>query len=143
MAYKLQHDYGLLEDYIGDWFIITTDNWLLTLAGYASDGATSFPDFKWLRTPAIAIHDPLCNAIELGVIPESFNDTIDRELEIAIEGNRAASWIKRKMLGFRGWYIRKGTNTADSKLGAIKKIKELPKLKHEYTIQEYQRITGR
>lgn len=139
-AYKLQCEYGLSEDAVTPWFTLTSDNWLLVMPGYASDGATWFPDFDWIKTPAIAIHDPLCQAIEMGILPESMNDLIDQELRRAIEGNQATRWLKRQALKLRGAYVRKATNLANSRAGKSKKVHELPRLIGEYTLAEYREI---
>lgn len=140
LAYKLQIDYGLTQDAVTPWFTITADNWLLVMPGYASDGATCFPDFDWIKTPAIAVHDPLCQAIELGILPESMNDQIDRELQLAILAQPYGG-LKHRLAKLRGWYVRKATNLADSKHGSTKKVHELPRLVGEYTLAEYQEIT--
>lgn len=139
LAYKLHYDYRLSEDAVTPWFTLTADNWLIVQPGYASDGATMFPDFDWIKTPAIAIHDPLCQAIELGILPESMNDQIDRELQLAILAQPYGG-LKNRLAKLRGWYVRKATNLADSRAGKSKKVHELPRLIGEYTLAEYREI---
>jgi len=135
IAYKLQCAYDFTAPHDGGWFAITLDGWLLIFAGFAWDGATKFPDFDWIKTPSL-IHDALHNAIALGVIPEHQNDLIDKELELAINGNIGKKW----MLKFRGWYVRTATGTANEKKGQIKKPKELPRLPNEITLDEYRKM---
>jgi hypothetical protein len=67
-AYKLQCKYTIKQDYSTPYYTITTAGWLLLHTLYAFDGATWFPDFDWIKTPA-AIHDALHAAIAAGVIP--------------------------------------------------------------------------
>lgn len=136
-AYKLQCKYTIKEDYHTPYFSITTSGWLLIYTLYGWDGATKFPDFEWIKTPS-ALHDALHNAIAAGIIPESENDLIDTELELAIQGNPGKRWA----LKIRSWYVRKGTNTVDEKAGWKPKVIELPRLKHEYTLTEYALITN-
>lgn len=137
-AYKLQHDYGLAEDYESRFLLMTTDNWLLVLDGYSWNGADCFPDFDWIKTPSL-IHDALLELVAEGVLPESLNDQIDREIEAAIVGNAGKRWL----LKLRGWYVKRGTNLAQTRKGDTKKVYNLPRLKHEVSMSEYQRITGR
>lgn len=131
-AYKLQGQYTIKQDYHTPYFSITTAGWLLVYTLYGWDGATSFPDFDWIKTPS-AIHDALHAAIAAGIIPESENNLIDKELELAIEGNPGKRWL----LQLRGWYVRKGTNTVNEKAGWKPNVIELPRLKHEYTLTQY------
>jgi hypothetical protein len=138
MAYKLQFDYGLPEDHNGRFLILTSDNWLLIMDGYSWNGANCFPDFDWIKTPSL-IHDALLELVAEGILPESLNDQIDREIEEAISGNKGKQWL----LKFRGWYVKRGTNLVETRKGDITKVLSLSKLKRELTISEYQRITGR
>ena len=135
LAYKLQCQYEIACHFDGDWFSLTRDGWLLIYKGFAWDGATKFPDFDWIKTPSL-IHDALHNAIALGVIPTSQNDLIDKELEIAIGGNAGKRWL----LKFRGWYVRKATNTANQKAEGLDAPIVLPKLKHEITLAQYRNL---
>lgn len=130
-AYRLAFDYKLQRDFITPWFTITRTNWLLVMPGYASDGATWFPDFPWIRTAAVAVHDPLCNAIELGGLPESMNEQIDRELACAIQGNPATTAFTRQLLRLRGAYVRRATGLVDSVHGQGKRVYEMPRLARE------------
>jgi len=134
-AYKLQCAYTIKQDYGTPYFTLTTTGWLLVHTLYAWDGATKFPDFDWIKTPS-AIHDALHAAIAAGAIPESENDLIDKELELAIAGNPGKRWL----LKARGWYVRKATNAVDEKAGAVAEIIELPRLQNEYTLAEYAAI---
>lgn len=145
-AYRLHHDYQLAADAVTPWFTITARtpempfNWLLVQPGYASDGATMFPDFDWIKTAAIAVHDPLCQAIEMGILPESFNDLIDDEMSRAIAGESVSRPLKRKAAQLRSWYVKKGINLADSEEGKSKPVKELPRLPDERTLDEYNQL---
>lgn len=121
--------------YEDDYFSITRDGWLLIFKGFAWDGATKFPDFDWIKTPSL-IHDALHNAIALGIIPESQNDLIDKELELAIGANKGKRWL----LNFRGWYVRKATNTVNEKAEGLRPAKQLPRLKHEISLAEYKSL---
>lgn len=141
-AYKLQCQYTIKEDYHCPYFSITTDGWLIIYDLYAWDGATWFPDFDWIKTQS-AIHDALHECIRLGIIPESENDLIDKELELAIMGNPATRRTKQAVLKLRGWYIGKATNTVNEKAGSKPKVYDLPRLKHETTLDQYHWITGR
>lgn len=136
-AYKLQCKFSIKERYECPYFTVATDGWLLIFNLYAWDGATKFPDFDWIKTPS-AIHDALHNLIAEGIIPESENDLIDKELELAIEGNPGKRWL----LNLRGWYVRKGTNTVDEKAGTKSKIHELPRLQHEISLKRFYEMSG-
>lgn len=141
-AYKLQCQYSYLKvPFSTPYFAITATGWLLIFERYNWDGATKFPDFDWIKTPS-AIHDALHVAIQLGCIPESDNDLIDKELELAIEGNKTSRWAKHKLLQFRGWYVRKATNMVDEKPGELPPPVELPQLEHELSLREYYRRYG-
>ncbi len=140
-AYRLNCKFSLTAPYSCPYFALTMDGWLLIFEVYAWDGATKFPDFDWIKTPS-AIHDALHNAIAAGAIPESENDLIDKELELAIRGNPAARWTKQLLVKLRGWYVRKATNTVNEKKGAAPPVFTVPKLQNEYTIAEFRRITG-
>jgi hypothetical protein len=144
-AYKLQCQYQSITEYDCPWWALVECGgqwWAIIKNRYSWNGANSFPDFGWIMTPS-CLHDMLHEAIDIGAIGTEDNDTIDKELEIAIEGNPASRWAKRQLLKTRGWYVRKATNTADQELGEGVKIYTLPKLLHEYTMQEFFRITGR
>lgn len=134
-AYKLQCQYTIAVEYTCAYFTLTTDGWLVINTLYGWDGATKFPDFDWIKTPS-AIHDALHAAIAAGAIPETENDLIDKELSLAIEGNVGKKWL----LAFRGWYVRRGTNTVDEARGAYPTVYTLPRLKNEYSIDEFVRM---
>lgn len=137
-AYKLQCAFTIDKPYSCPYFALTTDGWLIVFSTYAWDGATKFPDFDWIKTPS-AIHDALHNAINAGAIPESENDLIDKELELAINGNPGKRWLMR----FRGWYVRLATNHVDEHAGVGPKVYTLTPLKHELSMREYYEITQR
>jgi len=141
-AYKLQCQYSSIIEYVGAWFSILSVNgewWLLVEDRYAWNGANRFPDFDWIMAQS-CIHDALHEAIDIGVIGTEDNDTIDRELDLAIQGNPATRASKKALLAFRGWYVRKATNTADQKQGEGVKIYALPKLANEYTLAEFAQL---
>jgi hypothetical protein len=138
-AYKLQCQYANIKPFSCPWWALTEhkgDWWLLIFDRYAWNGANKFPDFEWIMTQS-CIHDALHEAIDIGVIGTGDNDMIDKELDIAIQGNPASRASKKALLAFRGWYVRKATNTADQKQGEGIKIYELPRLKNEYTMTEF------
>jgi hypothetical protein len=142
-AYELQCEYKNINEYESAWFSIQFINqkwWLIVWDRYAWNGANSFPDFNWILAQS-CLHDALHEAIDVGAIGEEDNDTIDLELDIAIQGNKAARASKKALFKFRGWYVRKATNTSDQKQGGGIKVYELPKMKHEYTLQEFALIT--
>lgn len=136
-AYKLQGKFTITP-YSGPYFAITADGWLLVSGIYGWDGATMFPDFRWMMT-ASAIHDALHNAILVGAIPESENDLIDEELNLAVRGNMGKQWL----LKLRGWYVRAGTQLVDQKAGATAKVHNIPPLQHEISMEEYYKRVGR
>lgn len=137
-AYPLKCQYAFLQlPFSTPYFAITADGkWLLMFENYAWDGATKFPDFDWIKTPS-AIHDALHEAIRLGCIPESDNDLIDEELNLAICGNYATRKSKIALLKLRGWYVKKATGTVDEKAGVLERVYELPALDGEISLAEY------
>lgn len=144
LAYKLQFDYGLEQDVIEEYYTITTDNWLLLHRHYAWNGADCFPDFDWIKIPS-AIHDALLQAIADGHLPESsrMNDQIDKELAVAIGSRSTSGWLKRMGYAFRGTYVNRATNLANTHKGDTIPSKRLPPLEHECTLEEFFRRTGR
>lgn len=144
-AYKLQCQYQNITEYDCPWWALVDAGgqwWLLIKDRYAWNGANSFPDFEWIMTPS-CIHDALHEAIDIGAIGTEDNDTIDKELDIAIQGNPAARFTKKALLKLRGLYVRIATNTADQQKGEGYKIYSLPRLEHEYDMQDFFRLTGR
>jgi hypothetical protein len=137
-AYRLKCSYTIAEPFANDYFGLSMDGWLLIYKTYAWDGATKFPDFDWIKTPS-AIHDALHEAIRLGAIPEAENDLIDKELELAIEGNPAVCWLKRQMLRLRGTYVRNATHWVDEEAGSTPKVYTVPPIEGEITLDEYWR----
>lgn len=133
LYYKLHFDYNVKEDYQGDYYVITKSGWLILLAGYCWNGATKFPDFKWIL-PGSAIHDALHQCINEGIISTEYNDLIDEELAKAIKGFPGASALMK----LRAFYVRKGTNLVDEKAtNNYVKVLETPKLPNEKTYEEY------
>lgn len=78
---------------------------------YAWDGASWFPDFNWILEGSLG-HDVMCQLIEEGAIPEDMNDAIDAEMQVIVKiaGYKKHSFGRHYLAGFRGWYVRKGTN---------------------------------
>ena len=130
--WKLHHDFTIACDYENDYYGITTDGWLHAFKGCAWDGATGFPDFDWIMEASLG-HDILHWLIAKGIIPESENDLIDRELESIIRAyhrRRPETWwtrstdkLQRRLAMFRGWYVRKATNLVDQKRGQEKPVR--------------------
>lgn len=126
--WKLQNDITVFTDYENDYYGITTDGWLHAFKGCAWDGATGFPDFDWIMEASLG-HDILHWLIAKGVIPESDNGLIDRELEAIIETRGRPRflprWMSRRLMQFRGWYVRKATHLVDQKAGDEKKVRQI------------------
>ena len=96
--------YHLVQSPSGEW-------WLHLEKGFQWDGASGgYPDWDFIMMPS-AIHDTLHWLIAHGVIPESENNLIDKELQDAILGSRTKTPLKR----FRAWYIRRATNIVKEK----------------------------
>ena len=96
--------------------------WLIIHAQAAWDGATMYPDCKWLM-PASLIHDYLHHVIAKGIIPESQNDLIDAELaEVIKVTHYKKSWFDKIMDRFRPWYVEKATNLVNEKVNPGKPV---------------------
>jgi len=59
---------------------VTLRNDVLTIKkAYCCDGATCFPDFKWIMLPSV-VHDALCQLIRVGLLDEKNKVHADRVL---------------------------------------------------------------
>jgi|GEM_PF-5394460 len=133
-VYKLEYEYGLVEDFHhplgyysvvwwkGSWYVIAH-------IGCAWDGATLYPDYAWMMVPSL-VHDILLWLTGRGIIREIYNDVIDLELYLAIiNGKEPIPWrqggnskIVRKI---RASIVLRGVNTADTKAMTGKDIVDI------------------
>jgi hypothetical protein len=87
--------------------------------GCGWDGATWFPDFKWVMLPSLK-HDILHWGIAEGVIPTSQNAAIDREIEASIRHEAPSPWTANAAVW--GRIVRRGTNLAAQERGPSRPI---------------------
>lgn len=129
VAFRLRYEYGFKEDWHhpDGWYsvMLLKDAWgdedwhVVAWRGCAWDGATKYPDFKWMIGPSL-LHDILHWLIKRGIIAEHYNDVIDLELkEAIIHGKEPIPWYQggnsmavRKL---RAHLVLRGTNLADEK----------------------------
>lgn len=131
IVFELYYDYGFTEDWhhpdgyysvmqglYGDptkWYVVA---W----PGCAWDGASLYPDFRWMMMPSLR-HDILHWLIKRGLIPEIYNDVIDLELYQAILNGKEPIPLRQ---GGNSKFVRKlrakavcrATHLADEKLDA-------------------------
>ncbi len=72
--------FGPKEDILTDYIKFLRDGTIILKKGYAWDGATCFPDFKWIIRGS-AVHDAGYQLLRLGLLPPEFKDKFDRELQ--------------------------------------------------------------
>ncbi len=80
--WKLVGDFEPVSEYDGKWYALQKrdDGWyIVAKIGCAWDGATFFPDFKWIMQGSLG-HDVLLWLIAKGIISESKNDLADKEI---------------------------------------------------------------
>jgi hypothetical protein len=127
-THKLHENITIRHAYENEFFSVDPETRVVTAKRWCAwDGATSFPDFKWILEGSLW-HDILHWLIAKGVIPEEENDLIDKELAHIIKelgGPSARGKIKEILLSFRARYVQLGTNTADEKVGSVIPIYKL------------------
>ncbi len=121
--YKLHFHYGAEYEYLHpeSYYALKKDShgswWIVVYAGCCWDGATKYPDYKWMKYPSL-IHDVLHWLIKRGAIEERCNDLIDRELQHMILNTRVKiPWwqggeITKRL---RAALIRRATGLANEK----------------------------
>jgi hypothetical protein len=95
--------------------------------GCAWDGATMFPDFNWILESSLR-HDVHLWLLAAGAIHEKYNDAIDKALAADVKklgGPEGRGKLKDKLTSFRAWYVRKGTNLANTKQGEVRPVYRL------------------
>lgn len=114
-------DFGLKENWdhpdgyysfrliYGEWYVIA---W----KGCTWDGATMYPDYKWMLAPSLR-HDLILYGIARGVISEVYNDVADLELRYAIiNGEEPIPWFQggnsKTVRRLHAYKIMRGTNLA-------------------------------
>lgn len=114
--WKLVGDFKPLYEYDGKWYALQKrdDGWyIVAKIGCAWDGATFFPDFKWIMQASLG-HDILLWLIAKGVIAESKNDLVDDEIKHIIKARtkfRIDLIIKLVILGAKLKNTRIGKST--------------------------------
>ena len=106
--------YKVFKDDNGDW-------WLYLKAGFQHNGADCFPDYEFMIFPS-AVHDVALWLIDWGVIPESMNNMVDKELaDCIIHSRTPMPWWKggsnKTCRKFEAWKIKRATNIAKTKKG--------------------------
>lgn len=127
--HKLTRDLGIIEDFTDRsglfGCLAPTDEapfgTIWGEIGYSWDGASWFPDFNWVLEGSLG-HDIMCQLIQEGAIPEGMNDAIDAEMQVIVKlaGYEKHSFGRHYLAAFRGWYVRKGTNT-DTQYSGVRK----------------------
>lgn len=120
IGFKLHNKFTIKPGgYKNQYYSISEDGVLVAYRGCCWDGATWFPDFEWMMIPSL-IHDILHWLIAKGVIPESENDLIDKELVswVAPNSNRLKVLAARRL-------IKRATNLVDQRVGQEKKVYEV------------------
>ncbi len=93
--------------------------------GFAWDGATMFPDFKWILEGSLW-HDVLHLLIAQGAIPVSENNAIDKELTQIIRtcgGVGQSHWLAR----LRAHYVKKATGLVHQQVTQARPVYQLHK----------------
>jgi hypothetical protein len=119
---------AITESYDGKFYGVDKDQRVLwAKAGFAWDGATSFPDFNWILEASLW-HDVLHLLIAQGGIPTSENNKIDEELARAIRllgGHESDGRVADIMLKLRSGYVRRATNLVHQKVVQARPVYEL------------------
>lgn len=90
--------------------------WLFLRKGFRWNGANCYPDWDFILIPS-AKHDVGHWLIEHGAFPESYNNLIDKELQLDIKYSKTpvpfiqGGWIPKPI---RAKYIQRATNIANS-----------------------------
>ena len=112
------------------WYGVVKESGIIFVRkGFAWDGATMFPDFRWILEGSLW-HDVLHLLIAKGAIPESENDNIDRELSAIIRicgGRYQQSWLSR----IRGWYVKMFTRLVHQQVTQARPVYRLKRGKRE------------
>lgn len=124
--WKLKGDFTIARNYHNRYYWVSTDGHLGAFAGCAWDGATFFPDYRWILEGSLG-HDLLHWLIAKGIIPESQNDLIDKELAEIIKARAPLPRllpmpVAIKLLHARAWMVRKGTNLVNQKSGDVRPL---------------------
>ena len=99
-----------------------SDRWWLHLArGFQWNGADWFPDYEFMIYPS-AVHDVGLWLIDHGIIPEAYNNMVDKELEdCIINSSTPMPWWKggsnKTLRKIEARKIRRATNLAKTKRG--------------------------
>lgn len=106
--------YEVLQDDFDRW-------WLHLVVGFMWNGADWFPDYEFMMFPS-AIHDPCLWLIDHGIIPETYNNLVDKELEDCILKSKThMPWWKggsnKTLRKIEARKIRRATNLARTKQG--------------------------
>ena len=123
--WKVQSDLTILSDFRNRYYWASAKRREIgAYVGCAWDGATWFPDFDWIIEGSLG-HDIFHWLIAKGIVPESDNPLIDRELAAIIRerGGDVPEWL----INFRASYVRRATGFVDQKQGDEKPIITLPR----------------
>lgn len=115
--WKLVGEFHPTRPFTGKWYELQerSDGWyLIAKQGCGWDGATWFPDYKWIMQASLA-HDILHWLIARGIIPEEENALIDDEM-IEVLNARAQ---RPAFINLRSWYIRKAIGFVNQKRGPV------------------------
>lgn len=98
--YQLAKDYYVQttifppKDIIHQFFELYNNGWLLVKSGYAWDGATCFPDFKFIIRPSLG-HDAKYQMLRLGLLSPEWREAADNDLRIECITDGASSLLAK------------------------------------------------
>lgn len=121
--YRFREPLPFRREYYGNFWAIFTDDsgnwWLAGYTGCGYDGPSGPLVFDWdYLMPGSFIHDAGHWCIRLGILPESANDMIDKELAGVVRRGRASiPWFLggEKTRALRALVVEKGTNLVNGK----------------------------
>ena len=125
--HRFHNNLGITEPFKqkDGWYEVLQDDserwWLHLARGFRWNGADWFPDYEFMIYPS-AVHDVGLWLIDHGIIPESYNNMVDKELEDCIINSvTPMPWWKggssKRLRKFEARKIRRATNLARTKRG--------------------------
>lgn len=122
--YRFREDLGFLGEHTAEFwevFQVGDEWWCVGYTGCGYDGPSGPLVFDWdYLMPGSFVHDVGHWCLGLGVLPESSNDALDRELAgIVRRGQAKIPWFLggEPSRPARAWVVERGTNLVNGKLG--------------------------
>lgn len=131
--YRIREPLPFRKEYFGNFWAIYThrnDWWCTGYTGCGYDGPSGPLVFDWdYLMPGSFVHDVGHWCIRLGILPESANDMIDKELAGMVRRGKAKiPWFigGERTRPSRAFIVEKGTNLVNGHFNEPLKIRSIP-----------------